>query len=934
MTPRSLSRVVPSSPMSTSTTDVASLEPAAPPRETAMAAEPEGKLLQLAPSAVARHLRGLDWAFADAPLQEHRHGLYPYPAKFVPQLPRQLMKLLSRPGDLVLDPFSGGGTVGVEALAGGRVFYGIDANPLANAIGRAKTSSPTSVDFHALRALEATLLSLTRAELLAAAPTWLPSIPNRPKWYSDDVFHALGAVRDLVSAARTTRARLLALVAFTQVAARLSFQDSETRYTSKPRAIDILDVPRSVVRGLRQLRRAFAASPAFSACRATFVDGDAQDALAFPPDGECASLVITSPPYPNAYDYHLYHRFRLFWLGENPAALRRVEIGSHLKSQHSKDPASDYLAALRTVLGNCWNAVQPGRYVVLVLGDGLFRGAVFKTAEHTRHLAVDVGFDDVVLLTRPLPVDRRSVTKAGRRLDQEQILVLRRPAGPRDSEVRGPNYRLFPYERQLQVRELAALGGSPSVERDGSIKAVPVGDLDRAAFTHGLRLRNGHVRHTFQSRIEGAVGVPSRRKNSSYLAHGLHRYKGKFYPQLAKSLLNLCGLEQGRSLVADPFGGSGTVALESALSGYDAVSIDCNPLAVAIARAKLTLASRSAGDLASAFSRLRPDLQTAPRDGSISLSQFSPDTLDELARWFPLPVIRKLDWLLGTIRSGRYGDPQLLEILVSDTIREVSQQEPKDLRIRKRKSPLEDAPVYELFRGRLDRLERDLATFVPNLRSGSLSAGRGVIVEGNSAHPEVFGSLQGREIDAVVSSPPYAAALPYIDTDRLSLAAILGYGPRARRQLEMAMIGSREITETCRVACENSLADAGLAPLPRSTLDFLVRYRDAVAGDPTAGFRRRQAPAVLLRYFSAMSDVLGNLVEHMRKGASCWLVVGDSRSTVGGRRWRIPTVDETAAIAEYRGLHVVERLPITVTRENIVHARHAITRNEIIGMHT
>ena len=39
-------------------------------------------------------------------------------------------------------------------------------------------------------------------------------------------------------------------------------------------------------------------------------------------------LVITSPPYPNAYEYWLYHKYRMYWLGEDPLAVRRAEIGA------------------------------------------------------------------------------------------------------------------------------------------------------------------------------------------------------------------------------------------------------------------------------------------------------------------------------------------------------------------------------------------------------------------------------------------------------------------------------------------------------------------------------------------------------------------------------------------------------------------------------
>jgi DNA modification methylase len=50
-------------------------------------------------------------------------------AKFPIELPRRLIRMLSEPGDLVIDPFVGSGTTGIAALAEGRTFRGSDLDP-------------------------------------------------------------------------------------------------------------------------------------------------------------------------------------------------------------------------------------------------------------------------------------------------------------------------------------------------------------------------------------------------------------------------------------------------------------------------------------------------------------------------------------------------------------------------------------------------------------------------------------------------------------------------------------------------------------------------------------------------------------------------------------------------------------------------------------
>ncbi len=74
------------------------------------------------------------------PVSGYTHTIYRYPARFSPQFAREAIRLFSQPNDLVLDPFMGGGTTLVEALAEKRNYVGIDISPLAEFVTRAKTT--------------------------------------------------------------------------------------------------------------------------------------------------------------------------------------------------------------------------------------------------------------------------------------------------------------------------------------------------------------------------------------------------------------------------------------------------------------------------------------------------------------------------------------------------------------------------------------------------------------------------------------------------------------------------------------------------------------------------------------------------------------------------------------------------------------------------
>lgn len=63
-------------------------------------------------------------------------------------------------------------------------------------------------------------------------------------------------------------------------------------------------------------------------------------------------------------------------------------------------------------------------------------------------------------------------------------------------------------------------------------------------------------------------------------------YLGGFPPRVARKLIERWA-GSGRSTVLDPFCGSGTTLVEAKLLGHPAIGIDLNPLAVALAQAKL-----------------------------------------------------------------------------------------------------------------------------------------------------------------------------------------------------------------------------------------------------------------------------------------------------------------------------------------------------------
>lgn len=225
------------------------------------------------PVAMAEHLDHLA-AVANRPRRDRgvTRAIYSYPAKFQAHLPSELIRLFSAPGELVLDPYVGSGTTGLEALLQDRAFFGVDINAFALLLARVKT---TRVPADAARAAaDAALRARGERPILdevdvACLGTAVAGEVARLVAGIDAVDDA--AIRDLLQ---------VALVHALKVAGRRDFDDDTLVPLFRRRVDHILD-------GLEALP-ARAAAPRFRLGRCAAMPEIADGA---------ARLVVTSPPY-------------------------------------------------------------------------------------------------------------------------------------------------------------------------------------------------------------------------------------------------------------------------------------------------------------------------------------------------------------------------------------------------------------------------------------------------------------------------------------------------------------------------------------------------------------------------------------------------------------------------------------------------------------
>jgi DNA modification methylase len=372
------------------------------------------------------------WDFVNANTQYLTHNYHPFPAKFIPQIPRRLMKELCQPNGIVFDPFCGSGTTLVEAQLLGHPSVGVDINPLFILISKVKTTPIPAKVLNSLANLEKRMLA--QANRLHGQkslfgenelPSFeIPEYPNRDHWFAKNVQKELALIKKCINDIHNKDLRDFCIVCLSSIIVRVSYQDSDTRYARKEKEIAPLQVCRNFMDKLRDMKKRmtdYASQTTDSSVELFYHDSRHLEFL----EDEIFDLVVTSPPYMNAYDYHKYHRQRLYWLGMDPTPIRKAEIGGHDRyTKKNADPAT-YFDNMSECISEMHRLLKPGAYCCIVIGDAIVKKKPIPTHERLAEIGVEVGFNHENTITRNIDVSSKYFGH-GSRIDKEYIIILRK----------------------------------------------------------------------------------------------------------------------------------------------------------------------------------------------------------------------------------------------------------------------------------------------------------------------------------------------------------------------------------------------------------------------------------------------------------------------------------------------------------------------------
>lgn len=345
---------------------------------------------------------------------------------FPPQIAHVFVRWLTNPNDLVYDPFSGRGTVALEAGLLGRRAAGADANPLAVVLSGAKVDVPSEV--RAQRRLKELAEAYEpRRDELDATPAEIRML------YSDQTLSQLLYLRAQLKRGQTVDRLLLATVLGMLHANHQKGRATRGFSISMPNTFAMspayiaryveehgLVAPDvNVFAMLSERLRKLGLPPA----TCTYGTIAHRDATAETPEelrGK-ANLILTSPPYLQVIEYGKYNWVRLWFLGED---WRDVDDALTTTSSLPR-----YLEFMRRSLESMRDAVSEDGYVALVIGDVRRGESQLELAHLVRdEVAIPCGWYCHGVIRDRLPtahkVSRIWKTNTGRATKTDRVLLL------------------------------------------------------------------------------------------------------------------------------------------------------------------------------------------------------------------------------------------------------------------------------------------------------------------------------------------------------------------------------------------------------------------------------------------------------------------------------------------------------------------------------
>lgn len=367
------------------------------------------------------------WSFSE-PSDRHisnsyTHSYHRYPAKFIPQIVRQILKEYAKPSSVVCDPFGGCGTTLLEAKTSGHSSIGFDINPVAHLITESKLA-PIQPD--TLQKEYSKLKSRLKVSHIKA--TARNAHPKLKYWFPAKNINKLNHLYSAIRRIKNPEVQRFFLCGFSHILKNCSIwlmkSIKPTRDLNKsiPDPLLIFDTHiKSMIKKNADYYN-FLAGNKLLRTSAKMKIGDARK---IPLKENSVDIIITSPPYVTSYEYADLHQLSLLWFEytKNLSDFRKQFIGTKssnfIKETDSligqaiveklskidkplSSKVNNYFTDMERAIREMYRIVKPGGHVSIIIGNTNLKRVEIKNAEVAHEQMIKAGFKPKKIIKRKI----------------------------------------------------------------------------------------------------------------------------------------------------------------------------------------------------------------------------------------------------------------------------------------------------------------------------------------------------------------------------------------------------------------------------------------------------------------------------------------------------------------------------------------------------
>ncbi len=369
------------------------------------------------------------WSFSDKTRKDTAyitHGYHRYPAKFIPQIVSRLANKYTKEGDLIVDPFGGCGTTLVESKIMGRPSVGVDINPVAVLITKAKITpiDPIRIE-KAFAMLKEKLDSYSENTKVKALEH-----ERIDYWFKPEEKRKLAFIFAEISKLKDQDIRDFFYCGFSNILKNCSIWLQKSNKPTRDFEKKSPDPIQTFFKQIKTMMRGNARFYELSKEK-NYLEVPSQvyctDARTIPVKDNSVSLIVTSPPYVTSYEYADLHQLTALWMEytKDLSDFRKRFIGSSChskkdlvlnsaiaetirsellkKDKKTAEEVSTYFSEMNQVFAEMKRMLKKGGKTCIVIGNTSLKGVDILNAEVFVEQLQNIGLKIADIIKREIP---------------------------------------------------------------------------------------------------------------------------------------------------------------------------------------------------------------------------------------------------------------------------------------------------------------------------------------------------------------------------------------------------------------------------------------------------------------------------------------------------------------------------------------------------